>query len=244
MQGATQGPASIGAGAARHGKAGTGPAGAWVRAPQSTTLGGMQSIVNDVVNWCANVIAVFGLPGIFMLMLLESACIPIPAEATMMFAGFAVSQGKLGLAAVIVAGVAGNVVGAWIVYYVGLYGGRPFIDRYGKYVLLRHEHIDLTERWFAKYGALAVFFSRIVPGVRSFVSLPAGVARMPLWSFTLYTALGCVPFVAVLAWLGVKVGANWEQLLQQFKWLDYAVVGALIALLVWFVVRRRRRRTT
>jgi membrane protein DedA with SNARE-associated domain len=201
----------------------------------------MQSIVNDVVNWCTNVIAVFGLPGIFMLMLLESACIPIPAEATMMFAGFAVSQGKLSLAAVIVVGVAGNVVGAWIVYYVGLYGGRPFIDRYGKYVLLRHEHIDLTERWFARYGALAVFFCRIVPGVRSFVSLPAGVARMPLWSFTLYTALGCVPFVAVLAWLGVKVGANWEQLLQQYKWLDYVVVGAVVALVAWVVVRRWRR---
>ncbi|MCX6362910.1 MAG: DedA family protein [Actinobacteria bacterium] len=202
----------------------------------------MQSIVNDVVGWCTNVIAVFGLPGIFVLMFLESACIPIPAEATMMFAGFAVSQGKLGLAAVIIVGIAGNVAGAWVVYYVGLYGGRPFIDRYGKYVLLRHEHIALTERWFARYGALAVFFCRIIPGVRSFVSLPAGVARMPLWSFTFYTALGCLPFVAFLAWLGVKVGANWEQLLQQFKWLDYVVAAALVALVVWVVVRGRQRR--
>jgi membrane protein DedA with SNARE-associated domain len=202
----------------------------------------MQSIVNDVVGWCTNVIAVFGLPGVFVLMFLESACIPIPAEATMMFAGFAVSQGKLGLAAVIVVGIAGNVAGAWVVYFVGLYGGRPFIDRYGKYVLLRHEHIELTERWFARYGALAVFFCRIIPGVRSFVSLPAGVARMPLWSFTFYTALGCLPFVGFLAWLGVKVGANWEQLLQQFKWLDYVVAAALVALVVWVVMRARQRR--
>ena len=202
----------------------------------------MPSIVDDVVSWCTNVIAVFGLPGIFVLMFLESACIPIPAEATMMFAGFAVSQGKLGLAAVIVVGIAGNVAGAWVVYYVGLYGGRPFIDRYGKYVLLRHEHIELTERWFARYGALAVFFCRIIPGVRSFVSLPAGVARMPLWSFTFYTALGCLPFVAFLAWLGVKVGANWEQFLQQFKWLDYVVAAALVALVVWVVMRARQRR--
>ena len=202
----------------------------------------MQSIVNDVVNWCTNVIAVFGLPGIFVLMLLESACIPIPAEATMMFAGFAVSQGKMDLAAAIAVGVAGNVVGAWLVYYAGFYGGRPFIDRYGKYVLLRHEHIDLTARWFAKYGAVAVFFCRIIPGVRSFVSLPAGVARMPLWKFTLYTALGCVPFVAVLTWLGVKLGANWQRLEQDFKWLDYAVAGAIVALVVWAVVRRRRQR--
>ena len=201
----------------------------------------MQSIVNDIVNWCTNVIAVFGLPGIFVLMLLESACIPIPAEATMMFAGFAVSQGKLGLAAAIAVGVAGNVVGAWLVYYVGLYGGRPFIDRYGKYVLLRHEHIDLAERWFAKYGAVAVFFCRIIPGVRGFVSLPAGVARMPIWKFTLYTALGCVPFVAVLTWLAVKVGANWQRLDQDFKWLDCAV--ALVALVAWVVIRRRRQRS-
>ena len=202
----------------------------------------MQSIVNDVINWCIHVIAVFGLPGIFVLMFLESACIPIPAETTMMFAGFAVSQGKMGLAAAIVAGVAGNVVGAWVVYYVGLYGGRPFIDRYGKYVLLKHEHIELTERWFAKYGAVAVFFCRMIPGVRSFVSLPAGVARMPLWKFTMYTALGCIPFVAILTWLGVKLGANWESLQQQFKWLDYAVLAVIVAVVVWVVVRRLRRR--
>ncbi len=203
----------------------------------------MQTILNDVINWCTNVIAVFGLPGIFVLMFLESACIPIPAETTMMFAGFAVSQGKMGLAAAIVAGVAGNVAGAWLVYYVGLYGGRPFIDRYGKYVFLKHEHIELTERWFARYGAIAVFFCRIIPGVRSFVSLPAGVARMAMWKFTLYTALGCIPFVAVLTWLGVKVGANWQRYEQQFKWLDYAVAAVIVALVVWVVVRRLRRRT-
>ena len=214
----------------------------WVLPAGSFTLGCMQSIVNDVVNWCTNVIAVFGLPGIFVLMLLESACIPIPAEATMMFAGFAVSQGKMGLAAAITVGVAGNVVGAWLVYYVGLYGGRPFIERYGRYILLRHEHIDLTERWFARYGPITVFFCRMLPGVRSFVSLPAGVARMPLWKFTLYTALGCVPFVAFLTWLGVKVGANWQRLEQDFKWLDYAVVAAIVALIVWAVARRLRHR--
>src|SRR5664279_4752098 len=202
----------------------------------------MQAILNDVVNWCTHVIAVFGLPGVFVLMFLESACIPIPAETTMMFAGFAVSQGKMGLAAAIVAGVAGNVVGAWVVYYIGLSGGRPFIDRYGKYVLLKHEHIELTERWFAKYGAVAVFFCRMIPGLRSFVSLPAGVARMPLWKFTMYTALGCIPFVAVLTWLGVKLSANWESIQQQFKWLDYAVFAVIVAIVVWVVVRRLRRR--
>jgi membrane protein DedA with SNARE-associated domain len=212
----------------------------WVSAFASHTLARVQTIVNDVVNWCTHVIAVFGLPGIFVLMLLESACIPIPAEATMMFAGFAVSQGKMSLAAAIVVGVAGNVVGAWVAYYVGLIGGRPFIDRYGKYVLLRHEHIELTERWFAKYGAIAVLFCRVIPGVRGLVSVPAGVARMPLGKFTLYTAIGCVPFVAFLAWLGVKVGADWQQLEQNLKWVNYAVVAAVVVLIVWWVVRRRR----
>jgi membrane protein DedA with SNARE-associated domain len=175
-------------------------------------------------------------------MFLESALIPIPAEATMMFAGFAVSQGKMGLAAAIIAGVAGNVAGAWVIYYVGLYGGRPFIDRYGKYVFLKHEHIELTERWFDRWGAAAVLICRLIPGVRSFVSLPAGVARMPMWKFTMYTALGCIPFVAVLTWLGVKLGANWHTLETQFKWLDYAVLAVIVAAVVWILVRRLRRR--
>ena len=201
----------------------------------------MQTIVNDVVSWCTHVISVFGLPGIFVLMLLESACIPIPAEATMLFAGFAVSQGKLGLAAAIAVGVAGNVVGAWIVYYAGMYGGPPFIDRYGRYVLLRHEHIALTERWFHRYGPIAVLVCRLLPGVRSFVSLPAGVARMPIGRFTLYTTLGSLPFIAFLTWLGVKVGANWHSFQQNFAWLDYAVLAAIVAFVVWVAARRLRR---
>jgi membrane protein DedA with SNARE-associated domain len=203
----------------------------------------MQTIVNDVVTWCTGVIATFGLAGVFVLMFVESACIPIPAEATMLFAGFAVSQGKMGFVAAILVGVAGNVAGAWLTYSVGYYGGRPFIDRYGKYVLLRHEHIALTERWFARYGAAAVAFCRVIPGVRSFVSLPAGVARMPLAKFTLWTAVGCVPFVAALVWAGVKVGANWQSIERNLKWLDYAVVVGVAVLVVWGLVRSLRRRS-
>jgi len=204
----------------------------------------MQSIVNDLVTWCTHVIVVFGLPGIFALMLVESACIPIPAEATMLFAGFAVSQGKLSLAAAIAAGVAGNVVGAWIVYYVGLYGGRPLVDRYGRYVLLRHEHLELTERWFARYGPVSVIVCRLLPGVRSFVSLPAGVARMPFWRFTAYTAIGSLPFVAFLTWLGTRVGAHWRAVEQNFAWLDYVVVAAIVAFVVWAIARYVRRQRT
>lgn len=207
----------------------------------------MQNVVNSVVQWCTDVIATFGLAGIFVLMFLESACIPVPAEATMVFAGFAVSEGKMSFAAAVAAGVAGNVVGAYVIYYVGMYGGRPFVDRYGKYLLLRHEHIERTERWFARYGWYAVAFCRIIPGVRSFVSLPAGVAEMPLWKFTVATAVGCLPFVAVLTWLGVQVGANWETLLHQLKWLDYVAAAAVALAVIWFVrwfVRQRRAQGT
>ncbi len=102
--------------------------------------------------------------------------------------------------------MAGNVVGSWIAYWIGLYGGRPFIDRWGKYVLLRHHHLELAERWFDRWGAPTVFFSRMLPIVRTFISLPAGMGRMPFWKFTVYTLLGCIPWVIFLTWLGVRGG--------------------------------------
>jgi len=129
----------------------------------------MQSIIDIVVQWATQLIGAWGLPAVFFLMFLESACIPVPSEAIMPFAGFAVSEGDLTLVGITIAGVAGNLVGSWMAYWVGLYGGRPFIDKYGKYVLLRHHHVELAERWFAKYGPLAVFFSRVLPIVRTFI---------------------------------------------------------------------------
>jgi membrane protein DedA with SNARE-associated domain len=201
----------------------------------------MQSIIDIVVQWATGLIGDWGLPAVFLLMLLESACIPIPSEAIMPFAGFAVSEGHMTLLSITVAGVLGNVMGSWIAYGVGLYGGRPFIDRYGKYVLLRHHHVELAERWFARYGPVAVFFSRMLPIVRTFISLPAGVAKMPFWKFTLYTLLGCVPWVLMLGWIGVTLGDHWEDIRPLLHYADYAVVAALAALVVWLVVRRRRR---
>jgi membrane protein DedA with SNARE-associated domain len=123
----------------------------------------MQSIINSVVQWCTHLIGSWGLPAVFLLMLLESACIPVPSEAIMPFAGFAVSQGKLTLAGIVIAGVAGNLVGSWIAYAVGYYGGRPVVDRWGKYVLLRPHHLDTAQHWFDHYGAPVVFFGRMTP---------------------------------------------------------------------------------
>jgi len=201
----------------------------------------MQSIVEWLVQFATDVVGAWGLPGVFVLMTLESACIPIPSEAIMLFAGFAVSEGDMGFWGAVAAGVAGNVVGSWIAYWIGLYGGRPFIDRWGKYVLLRHHHLDLAERWFDRWGAPTVFFSRMLPIVRTFISLPAGMGRMPFWKFTVYTLLGCIPWVIFLTWLGVEAGDNWETIEKQLKWLDYVVVVAIVGVVVWLVVKRARR---
>ena len=202
----------------------------------------MTSIIDIVVQWATNLIGDWGLPAVFLLMLLESACIPVPSEAIMPFAGFAVSEGAMTLIGITVAGVLGNLVGSWIAYWVGLYGGRPFIDKYGKYVLLRHHHVELAERWFAKYGPAAVFFSRMLPIVRTFISLPAGIARMPFWKFTLYTVLGCVPWVFFLGWLGTRLGVHWEDIRPYLHYADYAVVAALVAIVVWGVLKWRKGR--
>jgi membrane protein DedA with SNARE-associated domain len=200
----------------------------------------MQSIVEWLVQFATDVVSAWGLPGVFVLMTLESACIPVPSEAIMLFAGFAVSEGDMSFWGAVVAGVAGNVVGSWIAYGIGLYGGRPFIDRWGKYVLLRHHHLDLAERWFDRWGAPTVFFSRMLPIVRTFISLPAGMGRMPFWKFTTYTLLGCIPWVIFLTWLGVEAGDNWEAIEKQLKYLDYVVAVAIVGVVVWLVVRRLR----
>jgi membrane protein DedA with SNARE-associated domain len=202
----------------------------------------MQSVIDAVVQWATHLIGAWGLPAVFFLMLLESACIPVPSEAIMPFAGFAVSEGTMSLLGITFAGVAGNLVGSWIAYAIGLYGGRPFIDRYGKYVLLRHHHVELAERWFARYGPLAVFFSRMIPIVRTFISLPAGIARMPFWKFTLYTVLGCLPWVFMLGWLGTRLGSNWEKIRPYLHYADYVVVAALVVVVVWAVWKWRRGR--
>jgi membrane protein DedA with SNARE-associated domain len=202
----------------------------------------VNSVVSSLVIWCTHVVATFGLPGVFVLMLLESACIPIPSEAIMPFAGFAVSEGTLSFVGIVAAGVAGNLVGSWIAYAVGYYGGRPFVDRWGRYVLLRPHHLDLAQRWFDRHGPATVFFGRMLPIVRTFISLPAGFGKMRFWKFSLFTALGCVPWVAMLGYVGVKLGSNWEKIRPLLHYADYLVVAAVIVFVVWILMRRRLAR--
>jgi membrane protein DedA with SNARE-associated domain len=201
----------------------------------------VNSITGPIVDWATHLIGNWGLWGVFFLMVAESACIPIPSEAIMPFAGFAVASGKMSLAAAVAVGVAGNLVGSWVSYAVGLYGGRPFVERYGKYVLLSTHKLETAERWFGRYGAPAVFFSRMLPIVRTFISLPAGAARMRFGKFTLYTLVGCVPWVLLLAFIGEQIGQNWRRIEPYLHYVDYAVLSGILALVVWLIVRRVRR---
>jgi membrane protein DedA with SNARE-associated domain len=188
----------------------------------------------------------YGYAAIFVLMLLESACVPIPSEVTMLFGGalataaVAGSGQQLDLVGVIAAGVLGNLVGSWLAYWVGSAGGRPLAVRWGRYLLIRPHEIDRADDWFERHGEAAVFFARLLPVARTFISLPAGVARMNPWKFSLYTLLGCIPWTAGLAWTGYALGHRWdevESVMRPFAWIIGAVLLAAIA--VW--IRRRWR---
>jgi membrane protein DedA with SNARE-associated domain len=179
-------------------------------------------------------------------MLLESACVPIPSEVTMLFggalasAGFAGSGEELNLMLVILAGTAGNLVGSWLAYAGGAVGGRPLLERFGRVLLVRPHEVDRAHDWFERHGDAAVFFGRLLPVIRTFISLPAGIARMNMAKFTVYTVLGCLPFVSLIAWLGYRAGDNWvkvEHTLQPFSWLIAGVIGVLG---IVYVARRRR----
>jgi len=187
-----------------------------------------------------------GYVAVLVLMLLESACVPIPSEVTMLVGGALASTGfagegqELSLILVILAGTGGNLVGSWLAYTGGAVGGRPLLERFGRYLLIRPHEVDRAHDWFERHGEAAVFFGRLLPVIRTFISLPAGIARMNLWRFTVYTVLGCLPFVSVIAWLGYRAGANWmrvEDALQPFSWL---IAGAVLVLGAAFVARRWR----
>lgn len=179
--------------------------------------------------------------GVLVLMLLESACIPIPSEVTMLVAGFVVQKGDASFALVVALGVLGNLVGSLLAYGVGRVGGPPLISRYGRYVLLREHDVDRAHRWFERYGQPAVFFSRLLPVLRTFISLPAGIVEMPLGRFIVYTAVGCVPWVAALTWAGYLLGNRWETIVRYFTWASIVIALAVVALVVRGLLRRRRR---
>jgi membrane protein DedA with SNARE-associated domain len=202
------------------------------------------SITDKLVEFATNVVGDLGLAGIALLMVPESACIPIPSEATMLFAGFNVSNGRYSLFAAVAVGVAANVVGSWIAYAVGYFGRVELLEQHGRRLHIKKHDLERADRWFERWGSWAVFFSRMLPIVRTFISLPAGVARMPFWRFTLLTFAGCVPWVLMLAFVGKQAGDNWDQWKDNLHYLDYAVLALIVVGAVYWFIRRRRRGTT
>jgi membrane protein DedA with SNARE-associated domain len=185
-----------------------------------------------------------GLVAIFLLMLLGSACIPIPSEVTMLFGGALASAGFVGagheltLVNVVLWGMLGTLAGSWLAYWVGLAGGRPLVDRFGRYLLIRPHEVDRAHEWFERHGEAVTLFGRLVPLLRAFVSLPAGIAAMPFWRFTLYTLIGSLPWCIGFAWLGYELGNNWTKVEDVLSPIAYAVGALCLAALVVFVARR------
>jgi membrane protein DedA with SNARE-associated domain len=201
----------------------------------------MASITDPLVNAAVDVVDAMGLPGVFLLMVLESACIPVPSEATMLFAGFNVSNGEYSLFAAVAVGVSGNLVGSWIAYWVGYAGRVDILEKHGKKLHVKKSHLEWADRWFERHGDATVFFTRMLPIIRTFISLPAGVARMPFWRFTVLTLAGCIPWVLMLTFIGREAGDNWETWKDNLHYVDYAVLAAIVIGAVWLFVRSRRR---
>ena len=201
----------------------------------------LASVTGSLADFATRIVDHAGLGGILGLMTLESACIPIPSEATMLFAGFNVADGRFSLWSVVLVGVLGNLIGSWIAYAVGYFGRIELLERHGRALHISPAQLRRADRWFERWGAWAIFFSRMLPVVRTFISLPAGVARMPLGRFSLLTLLGCVPWVLALALVGRAARENWTEWRDALHYFDYAVAVAIVLAVVVWVVRRRRR---
>lgn len=194
----------------------------------------MEHLLGMVANWVTSQISALGYLGIVALMAIESACIPLPSEVIMPFSGYLTLESQtfrepMSLWWVAVAGAVGCVVGSVAAYYAGMWGGRPFVERYGKYMLIRKKDMDTADRWFAKYGNAAIFISRLLPVVRTFISFPAGIARMNLGTFIIYTFLGSLPWCYALAYVGRMLGENWQSIRNYFHGADM-IIGILIVL--------------
>lgn len=197
-------------------------------------------------HWLVQVLTDYGLLAVFVTMILESACIPIPSEVVVPYGGFLAAQGHVALWQVVLVATTANLIGSSLAYAVGRYGGRRLFLRYGRYVFISEHHLDTADRWFEKRGELTVFLTRMMPGVRGFISVPAGVGRMPFGRFAVYTFLGALPWNLALAYGGYAFGANWDTLQGYFSrfnavvWVLLAVVLIAAAVWKWRSVRATR----
>lgn len=196
-------------------------------------------IVETIFNFCVSVIEQIGYAGIIILMAMESTALPIPSEAVMPFAGFLVYSGKMDMFLVTLAGAIGSLIGALFSYYVGKYLGRPFLLKYGKYILISEKHLITTEKFFQKHGEKAIFIARLVPVVRHLISFPAGAANMNIIKFSFYTFVGAFIWCGILAYAGYLLGYNWHIIKQHTSALDYIFILAVILFIIWFYIKFR-----
>ena len=197
----------------------------------------MEKIIGILASFIIGGISMLGYSGVALMMAIESMCIPLPSEIIMPFSGYLVSQGRFSLIGIAIAGSVGSVIGSALAYWVGIYGGRKFIEKYGKYFLISKHDLDIADRFFAKYGTSAVFFSRMLPVVRTFISLPAGISKMNFKKFIIYTFVGSLPWCYGLGFLGQKLGEHWNTLGVYFHKFDAVIGVIIIASIIWFVRR-------
>jgi membrane protein DedA with SNARE-associated domain len=200
------------------------------------------SVTNALVNVATTIINDLGYPGVFLLLVAGSAGIPVSSEAIMLFAGFDVYRGHFALLAILVVGVAGDLVGASLAYAIGYFGRTELIQRHGNKLHITPERLDRAERWFARYGTKAIPICRILPLVRAYMSFPAGVARVPYLRFLALSALGGVPWIAFWGILGRAIGSHYHSVQSNLHYVDIAAVVAIVAALIYFLSRRRRRK--
>ncbi len=186
-------------------------------------------------------ISALGYAGVLLLMAIESACIPLPSEVIMPFSGYLVSQGQLTLWGVALAGALGCVLGSLVAYYVGLWGGRPLVQKYGRYLLISHHDLDLADRWFGRHGDITIFVGRLLPVVRTFIAFPAGVSRMPLLKFVAYTFVGSLIWCWCLAWVGMRLGEHWDTLGTWFHRFDALILALIVLGAAWWIWRHLRQ---
>jgi membrane protein DedA with SNARE-associated domain len=189
------------------------------------------TFLSQIILWMINN---FGYAGILWAMAIESACIPLPSEIIMTFAGFLVSEGTFTIWGVTLAGASGNLIGSWIAYFLGRFGGRAFLEKHGKFFFVAEEELKKADRWFMKYGELTVFVTRMLPLVRTFISLPAGISKMNFVRFSIYSFIGSIPWCLGLAYLGKVLGAHWRELGPYFHQFDFIVVLGVVIFLIWF----------
>ena len=197
----------------------------------------IEKIVGLLAAWIMGVISNMGYGGIVLLMGIESACIPLPSEVIMPFAGFLVFKGEMLLWAVALAGALGCVLGSIPAYYLGIFGGRPLVEKYGKWVLISAKDLNWADQAFAKHGDIIIFIGRLLPAVRTFIAFPAGVARMPMGKFISYTFIGSFIWCYLLAFAGFIMGEHWESLKVYFHQFHYIIAGAGLIFVIWYIRR-------